>query len=285
MDILSTLKKSLDLCVLKKDTNPRTVSLGFSLSGKKYLSGIIESKTNLLFISSEQGVLIKGVQHNDFGLNEIITLTEDVDYNPSPIIIKILIDYVRRTKNKLSYKVINKEGKKLFFTKDITSIIPFYCPPATNLESIKKRILSENKIKREKDKKPEELLGEWSQKALERNFPTHDSATKYGVAIITKENIYFGAQYSGYDQKTTIHAEMTVLLSAFMNRDYNITHIGLTSNKHEGPVVPCGCCLQFLDEMANHFNINPKIYCFSKNIIIFTKYLLSDYLNNFWKNE
>jgi len=285
------LKSALNLCVLKsKDTN-RISSIACSLSGKYYVSGKIASDTKLLDISSEQGALALSTQQNDFKVYKIITLIENSEQEllTSPLIIKILIDHSIRTGISIEYKVINLKNEIIFEAKDVKNIFSFYSPQFVKLSRIKKARFKNNKIilKSKKIWEYPRLLKQYATEGIERNFPTYDSASGYGAAIITKNNsLYFSGQYSGFSDNTGLHAEMTVILRSLMEKNYEITHLGLISTKYLDFLCNmCGCCRQFLYEISNRFNLDINIFCFAKDNDNYNQYKINNYLIDNWTSK
>ena len=288
MNHLQELRRGLSLCIIKKEGDKRASSLAISKSGKQYLSGFLESDTHLLFISSEQGALCLSMQNSDFGVEKIITLKENIDKKElmSPIVVKTMIDYRRRTGNTLAYEIIDIEGNSFFETDDITKLVEFYQPEIKPLKKTKNKVLSDNSI--EVDKKDiEKTLKKYALLGIQRNFPKSDSAAGYGTAIITKSGkLYFSGQYSSFEKRTNIHSEMAAPLSAFMNGEYDIEYLGLVSSKFKDtPTQMCGCCRQFLSEMMARFNFNPKIYCFASETDAKTEQTMNNYLPGVWTSK
>lgn len=290
MDSLKDLKEALDLCILKKAGNKRSASIVFSSSGNKYKSGILESDTHLLDIQPEQIALMLSVHNNDFGVNKIITMLESPNINVivSPITAKIIIDHSVRTGKKIEYTVIDFDGEILFEIDDIRKIFDFYKPSdnildkatdVLNLESNKAQILKGEDVK--------EVLKRFALKGVVKNFPTSNSASGYGSAVLTEGNdLYFGGQYSSFEKRTGLHSEMAVVAGALMDGNSKITHIGLVSSKYaDEPCNMCGFCRQFLSEMINKFNLEVEIYLFAKNNDNYKQYSIREYLPGQWSSK
>lgn len=288
---MDVLQSALALCILKtKDIN-RISSVAISKSGKYYAAGKIASDTKLLDISSEQAALSLSVQHNDFGVYKVITLIENPNDTPvvSPVVAKIIIDHSIRTGLPIEYQIIDTKQKTLFHTKNAQSVFPLYNPSVVVLTKAKTgdRPMSENKIILDENIDYTTILKHYATLGIERNFPTYDSASGYGAAIITKDNtLYFSGQYSGFDNNTGLHAEMTVVIRALMDRNAEITRLGLVSTKYSDTSCNmCGCCRQFVSEISNRFHHNPDIFCFAKDTSEYTHHTLNNYLPQLWTSK
>lgn len=286
------LNNGLKLSIVKKKQKTgsfRTASIGYSQSGQSYLAGNISSDTNMHDITSEQAVLVLAVQNNDFQIDRLVTLVENP--NPqqtvSPLVIKILIDYQVRTGTTVNYTIIDKKEKILFKSKDITKLMPFYNPPANPLQKTKKSNISRNYIIINRRKNIKSVLKEYALLGIERGFTTYDSATGYGVSVLTdKNNLYFGGQYSSPDKRIGLHAEMAVAISALMSgKKERITHLGVVSTKYEDkPCQICGCCRQFLSEIIQRDKTDIKFFCFAKDNNLYNKYSINQLLPSRWSS-
>ena len=286
---LKKLKEWMDKSVLKK--GPRAASVAKSESGKFYFGAYIGSDTNLLDITSEQVALLRSAQNNDFGIEEIISMTEEAEEIAiSPINIKIMADYAARTQKSMGYKLMDAKENIIFETKDISGEIPFYKKQNVSLQ----RVVGAGKISDNKlvfaekdDKNAIETLKKYAVQGIARNFPTYDSASGYGSAVITEDGfLYYSGQYSSFEKRTNIHSEMAAVISAVMDGHPKITRLGVVSSKYpDSPVQMCGCCRQFVAEMAVKFDFNPEIYCFSRDTDEYDKFLMEDYLPKSWSSK
>jgi len=287
---LAKLKKGLNFAVVKKNKKSgfgKTSTIAYSQGKKEYLAGNLASDTNLLDITSEQSSLVLAVQNNDFRIDKVITLVEEI--NPqqvvSPLVLKILRDYEIRTGIKIRYTVIDIKGNILFDIEDINNLMSFYNPPIKPLVKTKISNISSNCINIRDTKDIKSVLNKYAVLGIERNFPTYDSATGYGTAVLTdKNNIYFSGQYSSFDKRLNLHSEMTAVLSVLMSgKNEKITHLGLVSSKFkEEPCQICGCCRQFLLELIKRCEFSIKFFCFAKDNDIYNEYLINDLISNQW---
>jgi len=291
---LDKLNKGLKFSIIKKKRKKseqvKTASIAYSRTGQEYLAANIFSDSNLLSVSSEQVVLVLAVHHNDFQVNEIVTLVEEP--NPqqlvSPLILKIIIDHQTRTGTKINYTIVNKKGKVLFETKKINQLMPFYNPPLKKLSKVKQAQVSENYSVVNQPRDIKSVLKEYALLGIERNFPTYNSASGYGTAILTdKSNLYFGGQYGSFDKRIGLHSEMAVSISVLMsNQRERITHLGLVSSKYtDEPCEICGCCRQFLSELIQKFNYQIDFFCFAKDNNLFKKYSINQLLPGQWSSK
>jgi cytidine deaminase len=285
---LETLKVALDLSIMKKVDAERTSSIAYSQSGEQYTAGLVESDTNLMNIPSEHTALAFSILSNDYRVNKVVTLAELPKKNEaaSPIVLKILADYAARSKTTLEYSVIAPDGSTLFHVNDILTVFPFYRPDPIELErTSQKQTLNWKQAPKGAD--IPSILKEYAIKGLAKNFPLYNFASGYGTAVLTKSGkIYFGGQYSSPDKRLALHSEMTVLLSALMNNERNITHLGLVSTKYtDEPCNMCGICRQFVSEMESRFGFKLTIMCFAKESETFSEHTTSDYLPSTWTSK
>lgn len=284
------LKNTLDLCIIKKEEDKRSSSIAYSKSGESYHGAHIGSDTNLLSISSEQVALLGAMQNNDFQIENVVTMLETPDEKEtaSPITIKILIDFVRRTGQKIKYTILDTNENILLNTDDVSSLLPFYKPERIFLKKIETGIgIQSNKAQFEKGSEIKNVLKKYALLGIERNLPRYDSASGYGSAVLTKSGaIYFSGQYSSFDKRLNVHSEMAAVISALMEKDADITHIGLVSTKYKDePAHMCGCCRQFLSEMISRFGMNIEIFLFAKDSNACERRSIEDYLPDNWSSK
>ncbi len=291
MDDLKLLSENLNLSVSKKNSRQRSVSLAQSESGAHYLAGSIDSDTKLLGISSEQAVLGLATLAQDYKIHQIITLRElgEEVFSLSPIIAKIIIDYSSRTGKAIEYSVIDMSGNKLFDTLNLNKFYTAYQPANNLLARVNSDIaVSPNWLELPTQNLDyQKILKEYALKGLERNFPISEGVSGYSTAVITKSGrLYYGGQYSSSDERLGLHSEMNVVISALMNKDDEITHLGLVSTKYpDSPCFPCGGCRQFLAELSNKFNWDLEILCFAKETDDLAQRKISDLLPDLWTSK
>ncbi|MFW6286192.1 MAG: hypothetical protein ACOC16_03655 [Nanoarchaeota archaeon] len=285
-NIFNKLKLSLKKSWLKKnDTSFNSSSVAITQNSNYYYSGILESKTHLLDISSEQSSLVLAVSNKDPKVKEIITLL-DGEFMLDPLILKLIIDHIRRTDVDIKYSIYDLNKNKLFSTNSVYNFLSFYNPQIKELEKIKSWNKKSNKVVLNKDKSIKEQLYSNAVMGGETHFSS-DSKTCYGASVLTENNIYFGGVYSSFDKRLSLHAETVGVINAIMNDDINIKAIGLVSNKFVGDNLPqmCGCCRQFLIEIMQKTSIPIKVYCFSFNNKKCFEINLDDYLPYSWDSN
>lgn len=287
---LEELKNTLRLSILRKDHSKRTASMAYSLSGNKYKAGVVESDTKLLNISSEQLTLAFAAQSNDYKINKIVTLVEDPPERESisPLVGKILIDYSIRSGVDIEYTAVDLDGGIIFHINNVRDLFKrLYDPKEAKLSKVESMESSLNKIKLVGPYDPKTVLKEYAVKAIERNFPTYDSASGYGTAILTEDGtIYFAGQYSSFEERTNIHSEVASALRAIMDGNTKITHLGLASSKYKDePCNMCGSCRQFLAEISTKFGLNIEIYLFARDNDLTEEWRINKYLPNQWRSK
>lgn len=287
MDHIETLKKGLELCILKPADKERSSSLAITKGGREYLGALIGSDTNLMNISSEQTALMLSTSSRDFPVQEVITMVENPEHSISPIVVKIMADYVSRTQSVLKYRIISKEGQTIFESEDITKIFPLYNPsPVTIAKTSEQYAPNYEEVSISEEEMPAKLK-EYALKGMGRNFSLYDSASSYGTAVYTRGGkVYFAGQYSSPDKRLNLHSEMTAIISALMARDKEIEAIGIVSSKYpDSPCNMCGSCRQFISEITFKLNISPDLYCFSSNSSEFKKTNIKEYLPDSWSSK
>ena len=130
-------------------------------------------------------------------------------------------------------------------------------------------------------------LRKWARIGCGNNFPTRDGASGYGAAVLTAAgNIYYGGQYSTFEHRLGVHAEMATLLNALMDGARDITHIGIASSKFVDTLCsPCGCCRQFIAEMSRTYDFSPGIYLFASGNEQFKLCSINELLPVQWTNR
>ncbi len=284
---LPLLKESLALSVLNKTGNPRTASIAYSSSGKTYRAGKVESQNHILDFPSELCALTLSAANLDFGVERIVSISEE--HKPgeaaSPLVLKILIDHATRTGKPIAYSIVDMGGKIVFETKDVFTTFPFYQPERKTLAKITQQKVSPNHNSLENvDPK---VLRQYATLGLERAFLTKDDGTQYGCCAVTADKkVFFTGQYSSFDHRSNVHAEMAAIITALMNTPSPITHLGLISSKHTDTTCEmCGICRQFLQEISDILKYNLQIFTFAKDSDEFHSYSLAEYLPSNWSNQ
>src|SRR3989344_828122 len=279
------LKETLSLSVTKKE-GERTASIAYSSSGKMYCAGSVASDTNSLNISSEQAVLVLSALNTDYGIERIVTIREaSGDTSLSPIVGKIIIDHSMRIEKSIEYKIVNLSGENIFESKDISKEFSNYKPEKIIIGRFQNSKFQENHLQLNISEPLE--LKPYAIQGLDRNFPLYDGASGYGTAVATKNGkVYFGGQYSSPDKRLGLHSEVTSILSALMDKNHEITDIGIVSSKYpDSPCDMCGICRQFISEICAKFDISPKLHCFSKDTDEYRTYKIKEYLPSSWTSK
>ncbi len=281
------LHAALALARVTKPTNPRSASLAISNSGRVYKAGCVESFNHILHIPSELAVLLLATAQNDFGIEHIATIHEELPPGEaaSPQVLKILIDHSRRTGVPIEYKVFDQAEEQRFSCEDVSSFLPYYQPVIKPLKKTREAQPSVN-MGKVGNQDIATLLRTNAHKGLERTFLTKDDASGYGCCVVTADgNYYFTGQYSSFDHRANVHAEMAALVIAMMNTQSPVTHLGLMSTKHlTHPCEMCGICRQFLQEICLLLKFAPEIFTFALEKDEYEKHSLTEYLPSQWHN-
>lgn len=291
MEDLEYLTEGLNLAVTKKVVPGganRLASVGYSRSGRKYRGANVDSDTNLLNITSEQAVVALAAAHQDYALKEIVTLTEkSAGFIPNPISVKTMTDFCVRTGADIKYWAVDLSGQELFSASRVTELIPFYRPAPDILSKTKGASPSEARVLADPEAPIEGQLKKCALVGLSRCFTTEDSASGYGAAVLTEDGIiYYSGQYSSFDKRTNLHAEMAAVLLALMDGRTKITAVGVASSKYKDtPCEICGCCRQFLSEISAKQGQEIDCYCFATESEKYEKHSLKDLLPNQWSSK
>lgn len=284
----SALAQSLELS-LPHDMSVRTGSVAVSKSGALYSAGSVGSQTHLLDIPSELAALVRAVHHNDVHVAEVHTVVTDPVVSISPLTLKLLADHGTRTGTPIRYRVRDASGKPLFESADVRELLPWYRESRTLDVSLKERAAEppKNRLDPASGRSTEMQLRAWALKGRERNFPTRDGASGYGAAVLTKAgDIYYGGQYSTFDHRLGVHAEMGVLLNALMDGARDITRIGVACSKFpDTPCSPCGCCRQFVSELARAYDFSAIFCLFASENEQYVSYSAPELLPVQWTNK
>lgn len=258
-----------------------------SRSGRSYTGYRASSHTHMHDISAELMALIAAVHAND-PVIESMEGTSAAQAGVSPLVLKILADHGARTGVAIRYRLNDPDGE-LFKTDDTGTTLPGYVSPGKFLPFLSKRAVSDARRTSHateeadiaKELKACALLG------IERNFPKYEGASGYGAAVRTDVgDIYFGGQYSAFDQRLGVHAEMGVISRALSEGARAITHIGIVSSKFpDSPASPCGCCRQIIAEVARETARAPRIYLFASRTEEMQSFALDELFPVQWTNE
>lgn len=278
MHYLNELKDGLKRSWLKKNKTSFN-SCSVAVASKDYYSGLMESKTHLLDISSEQAALVKAVSCMDPNVTEVVTLV-DGEFHLNPIVMKVLCDHVRRTGVRMKYKVFNEHGARLV---DMDVMEWGYKPVVKVLDKISRWSVGDCKKKFESDLKKE--LFECAKLGMETHFSS-STKTCYGSAVLVDGWIYYGGVYSSFDKRMNLHSEMSAFINALSEGKFEVEAIGLVSTKFKESVPHmCGCCRQFYTEIMQRTKKDIMFYGFSLDGSKVFEKSLKEYLPDVWDSE
>ncbi|PIN75678.1 hypothetical protein COV18_02415 [Candidatus Woesearchaeota archaeon CG10_big_fil_rev_8_21_14_0_10_37_12] len=277
-EIISKLKLHLDRSWLKHDkTSFNSASVAVTDNTLHY-SGLVESRTHLLDVTSEHAVLALATAAKDPHIKEIVSMVQG-NFELSPLIIKILADHTRRTGTPIKYTVFDIDGKELFTCDNASDL--YYAPKTEILEKIKTWEPRKNKTTIDQSIPIEQQLRTYAEKGMQTHFSA-GTKSLYGAAVIANGKIYYSGVYSSFDKRLNLHAEMVAAISAIMDGNREITHVGLISTKFEKePCHMCGCCRQFFSEIQQKTGKEINIVAFSMNGKN-SQHRLSEYLPYGW---
>src|SRR3989344_141878 len=279
-EIIEDLKLYLKKSFLKKDKASFNSSSAAITKNNIYYGGLIESNTNLLSITSEQASLSISVSCKDPNVNKIITVV-DGEFIINLLVIKIIIDHIRRTGVNITYEIYDIDGNKLYECNNLSEYYN-YRPKTEVMEKINNWKPIENGIEINSSEDIEEQLKKFAIKGMETHFSS-DSKSLYGASLLAGNKIYFGGVYSSFEKRLNIHSEMLVTLLSIMDNNLEISKICLISNKFVDDIPHmCGCCRQFFSEVQSKINRKIEFISFSLDNSKKFKIMIDDYLPNIW---
>lgn len=278
------LALSIDTRGLKKGS-ARSGSIATSRSGETYAAGSVASQTHLLDIPSELAALVRATHHQDYAITSVDTMVSDPGVPVSPLALKILADHAARTGVPIRYALYAPDGRELFTVADAQSALPFYRSGRHALTTLAKEA-SRPTAMVAADENVESQLKKCAFAGMTRNFPTREGASGYGAAVLAGDDtIYFGGQYSTFEERLGVHAEMGVLLHALMSGVRDISHMGIVSSKFpDTSVAPCGACRQFIAEVCQLYGMTPAIWCFASVSDAHTSHSVAELLPAAWSS-
>lgn len=285
MSRASYLREVMDLSIVKKDTS-RASAVAISEEGNIYHGAQVDSDTNLLSISPEHVALLSAVQHLDYGVQEIVAMQRQPANGEllSPLTLKTIVDFARRTSRPIRYTLLDYTGSKVFSSVNVVKEIDhLYQPEPVVLEKVRAAQVSPNYAEVGTGARDKIDIRQLSLAGIARSFTTSDDASSYGSVAVVDGRAYFSGQYSSFEGRLNIHAEMGAMLAAFMDGHTNVTDIGVVSTKHDKQVCKmCAVCIQFVSEMADRFDIDPKIHNYAFESPDEAVYQIEDYLPLSW---
>lgn len=279
--LFEEIKTALKLSWLKRETTKFNSASIAITETKFHTSGLIESRTNLLDITSEQAAIALAVSCKDPNVKEVISVV-DGDFIVNPIVIKVLADHTRRTGISIRYTVLDTAEKLIFTAPNASKLYDTYAPPIVPLEKIKGWSPRENVIKLNENEDKIAQLRSAALQGMETHFSA-DSKTSYGSSVLANGKLYFGGVYSSFDHRLNLHSEMVAALAAIMDNNREIEAVGIISNKFvdELPHM-CGCCRQFFSEIQEKTKKEIEVFVFSFDGKQVFRAKLSDYFPSSW---
>lgn len=107
---------------------------------------------------------------------------------------------------------------------------------------------------------------------------------RYGAAVFTKNGkIYNSGQYSSFNHITSIHAEMSAVVTATMMEESEITALALVCTENIDTLPKsCGVCLQFIKEHCERTGIDMNIIRASMDGHLVEVNKISEITKDFW---
>ena len=278
-EIHRSLVEQLSFSWLKRDTTAfNSASAAISDTGV-HISGLLESRTHLLDITSEHAALALAVSRKDPKIREVISVIDGL-FELNPLVVKILVDHARRSGTRISYRVLDKGGKQLYTCPDIASL--YYAPPPSIVGKISTWSHQQNWMSIDYSQDLSKQLRTAAIKGMETHFSAN-TKTSYGAAVVAEGRVYFAGVYSSFDKRMNLHAEMVAALSAIADGHRKISHVAVISDKavDELPHL-CGCCRQFLIEIEQKTKIPINVSVFSIDGKLSFASSLTEYLPHAW---
>ncbi|MBI4043253.1 MAG: hypothetical protein HY393_00410 [Candidatus Diapherotrites archaeon] len=267
---------------LKRDSTAFNSSSVALTQTSAYYSGLWESRSHLLDVTSEQGALARAASCKDAGVRSVITLVDTQEtFQPNPLVVKVLADHERRTGQSIHYQALDLQGKILY--AGVPSKEFYYQPKQKILERARAWKQEKNALPVAPSTLVIEQLRNAALKGMECHFGTSNEETRYGAGVRADDTIYFAGVYSSFDHRLNVHAEMSATLSAVMDGHQDISWVGIVSTKFKDvPVRPCGCCLQFLSEIQQKTGKEISIAAFASDTNAYEVSTLQEYLPLTW---
>lgn len=279
MSAIELAKETLGKSWLKRDeTDFNSASVAVT-ENALHASGLFESRTHLLDISSEHAALALAINRKDPHVTKIISVVQG-KFTPNPIVLKVLADHYRRTGTDMRYEVYDPLGKLIF--EQASAHETYYKPEIEVLEKIKSWNPRENFTEYTLTEPLEPQLKRAALLGMQTHFSS-TSKTTYGAAVRAGNKIYFGGVHSSFDKRLNLHAEMVAAISAISDVNRKITDVAIMSNKFTDEVAHmCGCCRQFFSEIQEKNKTPITVHAFSYNGKESEKFSLSEYLPAKW---
>jgi len=280
-ELFSQLKQQLSRSWLKRDSTSFNSSSVALTNDGKYFSGLMESRTHLLDITSEHAALAQAVSCKDAQVTEVITVV-DGEFMLNPLVVKVLADHVRRTGIPVSYRVFDTSAKQLYHCDNIMNL--YYTPSILVLDKIKPWQKSSNWTSLDSSRDIKDQLRECALLGMQTHFSSN-TKTSYGAAVVAGDRIYFGGVYSSFDHRMNLHSEMVAALSAINDGHRDISWIGIISNKFVTDLPHmCGCCRQFFSEIQSKTGTLITVTAFSFDGSQTLDISLNEYLPAQWSS-
>ncbi len=278
-ELFSQLKETLKLSWFKRETTKFNSASAAITDSRVHFSGLMESRTHLLDITSEHGAVSLAVSRKDPYIKAIITII-DGEFEENPLIFKILGDHSRRTGVPIKYSVFDVNGKQVL-NLDVSEK---YKPSPKPLDKIKTWTPQHNFISLDSSQDTITQLRNAALLGMETHFSS-DTKTSYGSAVLANGKFYFGGVYSSFDHRLNLHSEMVASLGAIMDGNREIEMVGIISNKFVDSLPHmCGCCRQFFSEIQekNKKPITLIVFSFDGKQIFQTT--LDEYFPSSWSS-
>ncbi|HLC32413.1 MAG TPA: cytidine deaminase [Candidatus Nanoarchaeia archaeon] len=273
-------KAALKLSWLKRETTKwSSGSVAITKNGV-HAAGLMESRTNLLDITSEQGAIALAVSRKDPHVEQVVSVIQG-EYDENPLVIKVLGDHARRTGTPIKYTIFNEVGKALL---ELSDVAQKYNPSPKPLDKIKSWSPCANSTKLKTDEDKIAQLRNAALQGMETHFSS-DSKTSYGSSVLANGKLYFGGVYSSFDHRMNLHSEMVATLGAIMDGNREIEMVGIISDKFvdELPHM-CGCCRQFFSEIQEKTKQEIEVVVFSFDGKQTFRIKLNDYFPSSWSS-
>lgn len=277
-DILEELKRLLKLSNIKLDSP--SVSSAVIISDGQMFGGIsIKTKTKVTQLSAVQSAVNSMVQNGRTSIDSIYVYYPNKEGCHSLFDKKYLVDaLVKFGADRLVYQETSDLKNFIKETIEPDYFGKEYVPPKLNFSQPKYT----PKLVDDTDDMYS-LLG----MALDLAMVKSPKDSTYGAVIITDSGKkYLSAQYSGLDERSTIHSEIGAITRAIIDNSLDIKVLGLISSKFEteSPVI-CGNCLQLIAELMAYYNFDITIELHSLDGKQIDSYKIQDLLTLIWDNK
>lgn len=258
MEYETELQAALECAVDTAQKNRSSAAVAIGQNSAIYRGASILTDTHILDICAEQAALCGAMAAQDFGVQAIVSFYPTLEeyHRDRGIQARVIADFSSRTGQTIRWAVYGKNKKVL--------LEETFSPAGPSLVKPNSGVLH-------KQHAPETIEHDFLRKRAKDGLivkcTSYPNASGYGaVAISADGQTYASGQYASTTGLPTLHGEMVALVCALMDGCNKITDLAVISTKNPSRAcTPCGCCLQFMYELARYFNWELIVHSLAEN--------------------